>query len=235
MNTHNEYVLTSQGERCLQALLRIWFEFERDLGKVPIVQRLQQGRLSIEDYRKLLLNMRQQVIEGSRWITRCASSMDRDYADVRSEVISHAKEEHRDYEMLEQDYVASGGRLEDIQTARRNIGTEALHAFLMHRASQPNPTDLIGAMWIIEGIGNKMASEWAKSVEQHLGQYSLEEHGNINRFMSYHADNDEAHLNKLYALIDRVCQTEEQQTAIESTARVVARLYIMQLEEVDHA
>jgi len=27
--------LTEQGQHCLQALLRIWFEFERDLGVYP--------------------------------------------------------------------------------------------------------------------------------------------------------------------------------------------------------
>ena len=225
-----EKILTEQGQQCLQMLLRIWFEFERDLGKVPVVQRLQQGRLSAEDYRKLLLNMRQQVIEGSRWISRCASSMDRDYADVRSMVIEHAKDEHLDYQLLEQDYVAAGGVLIDIQQAKRNIGSEALHAFLMYRASKPNPTDLIGAMWIIEGLGNKMAEEWAHCISENLGM-----EGEINRFMRYHADNDASHLEKLYTLIDRVCQTPAQQEAIECTARVVARLYIMQLEEVDNA
>lgn len=221
--------LTEQGQQCLQALLRIWFEFERDLGKVPVVQRLQQRRLSKEDYRQLLLHMRQQVIEGSRWISRCASSMDRDYADVRSMVIQHAKEEHLDYQLLEQDYVAAGGKLSDIQQGSRNIGSEALHGFLMYRASQPNPTDLMGAMWIIEGLGNKMASEWAQCIADSLGM-----DGQINHFMRYHADNDAAHLDTLYHLIDRVCQTPEQQVAIERTARVVARLYRLQLEEVDN-
>ncbi len=221
--------LTEQGQQCLQALLRIWFEFERDLGKVPVVQRLQQRRLSKEDYRQLLLHMRQQVIEGSRWISRCASSIDREFSDVGSMVIQHAKEEHLDYQLLEQDYVAAGGKLSDIQQGSRNIGSEALHGFLMYRASQPNPTDLIGAMWIIEGLGNKMAAEWAQCIADSLGM-----DGQINHFMRYHADNDATHLDTLYRLIDRVCQTPEQQTAIERTARVVARLYRLQLEEVDN-
>lgn len=230
MENDQQPQLSEQGQQCLQALLRIWFEFERDVGKVPIVQRLQQGRLSQDDYRQLLLHLRQQVIEGSRWISRCASSMDRDYADVRSMVIQHAKDEHLDYHLLERDYVAAGGQLQDIEQAQRNVGSEALHGFLMYRASQPNPTDLIGAMWIIEGLGNKMASEWADCIAD--GFLGMD--GKVNRFMRYHAENDEAHLDKLYALLDRVCQTYEQQMAIERTARVVARLYRLQLEEVDH-
>ena len=109
-----EQVLSPQGQQCLQALMRVWFEFERQLGRVPLLQRLDRGQFSKADYCQLLLNWRQQVIEGSRWISRCASSFDRDYSDVRSVIIGHAREEHRDYEMLEQDYVAAGGKLADI-------------------------------------------------------------------------------------------------------------------------
>ncbi len=222
-------VLSEQGQICLQALLRVWFDFERKLGTVPIVQRLEQGRITLLDYRNLLLNMRQQVIEGSRWISRSASSFDRDFADVRSKIIGHAVDEHRDYEMLEQDYVNAGGNLADIQNGQRNIGSEALHGFLMHRATLSNPVDMIGAMWIIEGLGNKMALTWARRVEEAFGTEKQ-----ISRFMSYHGENDEEHLEKLYQIIDRVCQREEHTAAIVQTAKVVARLYLLQLEEVDN-
>jgi len=222
-------ILTEQGQSCLQSLLTIWFDFERGLTKIPIIQRLEQGRLSIEDYRFLLLNMRQQVIEGSRWISRCASSFDRSYSDVRSKVIGHAQAEHRDYEMLEQDFVAVGGNLDEIQNAQRNIGSEALHGFLMYHATQKNPVDLIGAMWIIEGLGNKMASEWAQSIDEIFVGYE-----GITTFMRYHGKNDEAHVEKLYELIDRLCKSDKAQENIERTAKVVARLYLLQLEEIDN-
>ena len=223
-----QHVLSDNGQRCLQGLMRIWFDFERQLGRVPIIARLQRGQFEQQDYQKLLLNLRQQVIEGARWITRTASSFDRDYADVRAIVIGHAQEEHRDYEVLEQDYVAAGGALADIVKAPRNAGSEALHAFLMYRGSQPNPVDMIGAMWIIEGLGHKMASDWAKQVE-----HCLQIDGDYTRFMRYHGDNDDAHLEKLYRLIDRVSHSEQQVEAILRTAKVVGRLYTLQLEEID--
>ena len=225
----SEHILTPQGQQCLQALMRTWFEFERQLGRVPLIQRLERGQFSQADYRQLLLNWRQQVIEGSRWISRCASSFDRDYSDVRSVIIGHAREEHRDYEMLEQDFVAAGGELTAIQQASRNVGTEALHGFLMYRASQTNPTDLIGAMWIIEGLGQKMASSWAEQIDK-----STKSDGSFTRFMRYHGANDDDHMQKLYQLIDRLCQSPEQLSAIVRTARVTARLYCLQLEEVDN-
>ena len=89
----------------LRRLLREWFEFERLLGTVPIVRRLDLGTFTREDYQRLLLNLGLSL-EGSRWISRCASSFDRDHADIRSIILQHAHDEHRDYEVLEQDFVA---------------------------------------------------------------------------------------------------------------------------------
>lgn len=222
-------VLSQLGQSCLQSLLTVWLDFDLSLNKVSIIQRLEQGLLSLEDYQELLLNLRQQVIEGSRWISRCASSFDRHYSDVRSTVISHATEEHRDYLLLEADYVAAGGQLEQIQSAPKNIGTEALHGFLMYRASQPNPIDLIGAMWIIEGLGNKMAVKWSKQIND---QFTFKQ--SVTTFMDYHAENDENHMKELYQLIDRVADSQQNVEDIIRTAKVVAKLYKMQLDEVDN-
>lgn len=226
MNTQANEKLS---QTCLQKLIKVWLEFEQALCKVPVVQRIENGRLSLEDYQLLLLNIRQQVIEGSRWISRSASSFDRNYSDVRSEVISHAFEEHRDYQMLEKDYQSSGGVLEHIRVASRNDGSEALHGFLMYRASQSNPVDMLGAMWIIEGLGQKMATEWADLIEEQLGFDQK-----ITSFMHYHGENDDNHMDKLYGLLETVCNTEQVVENILRTARVVSKLYILQLEEIDN-
>ena len=222
-------ILTALGQETLRGLLRVWFEFERRLSGVEIIGRLQRGTFTMEDYRTLLLNLRPQVIEGSRWITRCASSFDANFADIRSTVIGHAFDEHRDYEMIEHDFAAAGGDVNCLLQQTKNPGSEALHGYLMYRASLPNPTDMLGAMWIIEGLGNKMANEWAGRIEELTGN---RQH---TKFLRYHADNDDAHLQKLYRLLDRLCQTEHDGKAIIMAATVVSRLYVLQLDEIEHA
>ena len=126
-------------QRPLRRLMREWFEFERRLAVVPIVRRLDLGTFTRDDYRSLFLNLRPQVVEGSRWISRCASSFDREHADIRSVILRHAVDEHRDYEILEGDFTACGGDLATLRAQPKNPGSEALHAYLMHRASEPNP------------------------------------------------------------------------------------------------
>ncbi|SMF05647.1 3-oxoacyl-[acyl-carrier-protein] synthase-3 [Alteromonadaceae bacterium Bs31] len=223
-----EKLVHPQAQQCLQQLMRVWFDFERRLNRVPIINRLETGHFTVEDYRELLLNLRQQVIEGSRWISRGASSFDRHFSDVRSIVIAHATEEHKDYTILENDFVAAGGDIKEIIQRERNLGSEALHAFLMYKATQANPISLIGAMWIIEGLGQKMAVNWADRIEQLTKPYN-----NHLNFLRYHGENDDSHMAKLYKLLDRVCQSEKDTRVIVKTARVVARLYAMQLDEID--
>ncbi|MDB2568955.1 iron-containing redox enzyme family protein [Candidatus Poseidonia alphae] len=227
--SNNERDLNPHAQRCLQQLLRVWLGFERDLSTVPLLRRIDLGTYTVDDHLCLLRNLRQQVIEGSRWITRTASSFDRNHAEIRSTIISHAVDEHRDYELLEKDYVASGGNLNDILRMERNVGSEALHGFLMHRSSRPNPVDLLGAMWIIEGLGEKMARSWAERIQDltGLGEDST-------RFMTYHGHNDGDHMERFYEMLDEVCVDEPTVRSIIKTSRVVARLYRLQLEEVEH-
>ncbi|BFM07099.1 iron-containing redox enzyme family protein [Halioxenophilus aromaticivorans] len=222
--------LNPHAQACLRGLMRVWFDFERRLNRIELIKRLETAAFSLEDYQSLLLHLRQQVIEGSRWITRCASSFTRDYADVRSIVIGHANDEHKDYELLEKDYVACGGSLSDIQRGERNPGSDALHGFLMYRASLENPIDLLGAMWMIEGLGDKMATSWAKQIDTALGREL-----NCTRFLRYHAENDHQHLQRFYQMLHRTCTDQLIADRIEKTAIVVGRLYCLQLEEIDEA
>ncbi len=208
-------------------LTQVWAEFEADLNTVPIIDKLNRGKLRLEDYRLILLNLRQQVMEGARWIARAASSITVDAFDLRSTFLGHAHEEHRDFQMLERNYVAVGGRLEDIQCADKNIGSEALSAWMFHRASRENPIDLLGAMFVIEGLGNRMALRWGRACQQQLGLTSDQV-----SFMLYHGENDEDHLAKMWDAFDSDMLTPQVVKDIVKTAKVTARLYRLQLEEI---
>ncbi len=209
----------------LRQLALVWLEFERSLHSVPLIRRLDRGEFTLDDYRALLCNLRPQVVEGARWIARAASNMT-DFR-VRSLLIGHAQDEHRDFQMLERNYVAVGGDLAVIQAAEKNLGSEALSAFIFHRASQDNPVDLVGSMFIIEGLGNRLAAQWAGQIQQTLG-LSREQVS----FMAYHGEHDHAHIDKLDQMFNADWMTEAIAQRIVKTAQVTARLYRLQLEEI---
>jgi len=224
LKTQNSKLSTSS--YLLRELALVWLEFERKLQSVPIIRKLNRGDFMLEDYQALLRNLRPQVVEGARWIARAASNMT-DFR-LRSLFIGHAHDEHRDFQMLERNYVAVGGELRAIVEAEKNVGSEALSAFIFHQASRENPVDLIGSMFIIEGLGNKMAGKWATQIQQTLGLTKDQ-----ISFLGYHAANDESHLGKLDAVINADWMTLELAQRIVKTAQVTARLYLLQLEEID--
>ncbi len=215
--------------RLVLDLALVWADFERLLRATPIVRRIEAGKATLEDYRMLLRNLRQQVMEGARWIARAASNVSVELFPIRSIFISHACDEHRDFQMLERDYCALGGSLDEITGTPKNVGSEALSAFMFHRASQPDPLDLLGAMFVIEGLGRLKAGQWAEALKSQLeladGQVS---------FLQYHGQNDDQHFDRLREVLASGVVTGEVAPRIVKTAKVVARLYALQLEELDH-
>lgn len=214
----------------VRQLTHLWLEFDASMRKVPILERLYGGRFTLADYHALLVNLRQQVIEGSRWIARAASSIEPQFAQLRSTFTTHAGEEHRDYQMLERDYVATGGELETILTAPKNLGSEALHAWMFHRSSQPNPFALLGAMFIIEGLGMAMAGTWSELIAEQLDL----EPSQLS-FLDYHSDNDGDHFARLELALNTVPMDEALAQEIVKTAKVTGRLYRLQLEELGNS
>jgi 3-oxoacyl-[acyl-carrier-protein] synthase III len=208
-------------------LITVWIDFESRLNSIPFIERMNRGKLRIEDYRLLLLNLRQQVVEGARWISRAASNITAENFPLRSVFIGHAKEEHCDFQMLERDFVSVGGTLEEIQTAEKNIGSEALSAWMFERASQQNPLDLLGAMFIIEGLGQRVANKWGNSIREQLNLKAEQV-----SFLLYHGANDENHLAKLEEILASDLINREMVERIIKTAKVTARLYALQLEEL---
>ncbi|UFU06105.1 iron-containing redox enzyme family protein [Ruania halotolerans] len=212
----------------LARLADVWTEFEAQLADVPILRALADGDVSVADYQRLLHNLRQQVVDGSLWIARAASNFDMDHFDLRSAAISHALEEHRDHLLLERDYVAVGGSLEQLRAGRKNIGSQALSGYMFHQASQPNPIGCLGAMFIIEGLGAQKALAWAERFQEVLGLADNQVH-----FMRYHQEADAEHTGTLDAILTSDRIDGPAGDAIVSCARVVARLYVMQLTELD--
>lgn len=210
-------------------LALVWTDFERMLRATPVLRRLEDGTITLEDYKRLLVNLRQQVMEGARWIARAASNVSIELFEFRSMFIQHAGDEHKDYQMIERDYVAVGGALEEILTQPKNVGSEALSSFMFHHASQPDPIDLLGAMFVIEGLGTKKAGEWADKLKQKLGLTDKQV-----SFLRYHGKNDDDHFDRLRATIRSGIIDKKMAERIVKTAKVTARLYALQLEELDN-
>ena len=211
----------------LRKLAVVFADFEQRLEATPLIRKLTRGRFELADYHAFLINLRQQVKDGALWMSRAASNIGEDHLELRSTLMKHAVTEHRDFRLLEQDFVASGGRLEDILSARKNVGSEALSAWMFHEASKPDPFGLLGAMWIIEGLGSIKARPWGLKVKERLGLPD-----DALRFLLYHGDNDVEHMEEFREMLAMVLPDEATAERIVTTAKVTARLYALQIEEI---
>lgn len=215
--------------RAVSELAEVWAGFQRSLASVPVVRRIEDGTATLDDYRRLLLNLRQQVVDGGRWISLAAANFSVELFWLRSAAIRHAADEHRDYQLLERDYAAAGGDPEVMAGTSANIGSCALSAFMFRRAGLPDPVDLLGAMFVIEGLGLRKAAAWADRLSESPGLRDDQ-----LSFLRYHAEGDEEHFRMLTAALRSGLFDEDAVTRIVRTARVTARLYALQLEELDH-
>lgn len=218
---------TETSEWLIRQLAQIWIDFETELLKVPIISKIHEGKISLVDYKLLLLDLRQQVIDGSQWISRAASNIDIDLFELRSAFIKHTATEHKDYQMLERNYVALGEELSTIQAGEKNIGAVALSSFMFQQASKSNPIDLLGSMFIIEGIGKRLAAYWGAMIKDQL---NLKE--SQVSFFTYHGVADENHFHNLEEALNHPAMNIEVAKRIARTAKITARLYKMQLEEL---
>jgi 3-oxoacyl-[acyl-carrier-protein] synthase-3 len=211
----------------LRRLAIVFTAFEGRLEQTPLLRKLTRGRFDLSDYRVFLVNLRQQVKDGALWMSRAASNIDEAHLELRSRLMRHAVTEHRDFRLLEADYVATGAPLADITGAEKNIGSEALSAWMFHEASRPNPFGLLGAMWIIEGLGSIKAQEWGRQVQQRLALPD-----SAVRFLLYHGENDSTHIKEFEEMLALVLPDPGVAQRIVRTAEVTARLYALQIEEI---
>ncbi len=213
----------------MRGLAVVWADMEAALDRVPLIERLNRGALRRADYLAFLRNHRQQVVEGAGWIARAASNIDPVRGTLRTRFLRHALTEHRDFRMLEDNYVAVGGALDDIRAAPKNIGAEALSAWMYHRASRPDPFDLLGAMFVIEGLGAHKAQAWGEAIRDQLGLGD-----DAVSFLLHHGAHDGDHMGEFQAALGEAVTDEATAAAVVKTAKVTARLYVLQLEEIDN-
>jgi hypothetical protein len=211
----------------LRKLAVVFADFEQRLEATPLIRKLTRGRFELADYHAFLINLRQQVKDGALWMSRAASNIGEAHLELRSTLMKHAVTEHRDFRLLEKDFTASGGELQDILSAKKNVGSEALSAWMFHEASKPDPFGLLGAMWIIEGLGSIKAKPWGLKVKERLGLPD-----DALRFLLYHGDNDVEHMEEFREMLAMVLPDEATAERIVTMAKVTARLYALQIEEI---
>ena len=214
----------------LTELAAIWHDYRSRVWRTPLIRQIRERRFAVPDYLNWMEQWVPQVREGSLWMREGAASLSEPYRMLSSLIDVHAGEEQNDFNILFSDYRKAGGTVESIDELRRNPGGEALNAYLHGLAATRDPIGLLGAIYIIEGTGQRIVPALLP-----LLKASLKLPPEAFRFLEYHGHNDEHHLNRWLAAVEMVMAVEGQARAarqIADTARHTAALYLMQFQHI---
>ncbi|MBW4788958.1 beta-ketoacyl-ACP synthase III [Alcaligenes faecalis subsp. faecalis] len=212
----------------LTQLAPIWHGYRSQVWRTPLLRSLHDGSIRMQDYQKWMADWIPQVREGAKWMREACDSLSPAYAPLAELIRLHAGEEQDDFKILFEDYQHAGGTATEIEQLSRNPGGQALNSYLHALAASQDPIGLLGAIYMIEGTGQRIVPALLPLLKSSL---SLEP--NMYRFLHYHGMNDEHHLARWLVAVELALDCDEtgraEQIIIE-TARRTAALYLMQFQ-----
>lgn len=218
-----------QVRNTLLELAEIWHQFRSQIWRTPLVEKINAGQLTHSDYVTWMAHWIPQVRQGSLWMRAAVAHLDEPYQALAELMTEHANDEQFDFNILFEDYRAAGGQTTSIDNLQRNAGGEALNSYMYRKAKSPNPLGLLGGIYIIEGTGQRIVPWLLPLIKQQL---NLPER--CYRFLKYHGENDEHHLERWLMALQFVLEIggETARRDIVRTARDVATLYQLQMEHI---
>lgn len=221
---------SSSGELAslLQELASIWHNYRSRAWRSNLIRKINQKTLTQDDYLRWMEHWIPQVREGSLWMREATANLSAPYDALVALMTQHADEEQFDFNILFNDYKLAGGSVSNIDDFKRNPGGEALNSFLHAYAAQENALGMLGSIYIIEGTGQRIIPALLPMLKA-----QLEIPADSFRFLEYHGENDENHLNRWLQAVKLVMSFDaDVEREIVRTARRTAELYLMQLESV---
>lgn len=219
----------------LSELAAIWHDYRSRAWRTPVIRKLRERRFARADYVQWMRHWVPQVREGSKWMREGAASVRAPYEGLAALIETHAGDEQDDYMILYEDYRKAGGDVADIDLLRRNPGGEALNGYLHALAATPNPLGLLGAIYVIEGTGQRIIPALLPLMKASLMHGDDPLPPDAFRFLEYHGANDEHHLLRWLRAVEIVLEHDGDGAgarAIIDTARRTAELYLMQFQHV---
>ncbi len=211
----------------LTGLANIWHHYRSDVWRSPVINKLVSGRFTQEDYRQWTAQWVPQVREGSKWMREAVQSLTATYAALGELIETHAGEEQNDFMILYQDYLAAGG-IADLDALQRNPGGDALNTYLHALAARPDPVGLLGAIYVIEGTGQRIIPALLPLLRKQVNLPAK-----AFRFLEYHGANDEHHLARWLNAVELTLAINPRAAGLMlQTAKRTAQLYQMQFDHI---
>ena len=215
-------------ERLVRQLARVWIDFETRLHQVPIVAKLESGRFTRDDY-KLLLAEPAPAGRRGRALDRAGRLTDGRRPLPAAQPLHHARA--RGAPRLR----AAGAQLRRASAATSPTSAARRRTSAARRCRPGCSTGRARRTRSICWARCSSSRGWARSWPARWGALIREQLDLADdqvSFLLYHGGNDDRHLDKLEQALDAGAVDDRMVDRIVKTAKVTARLYCLQLEEL---
>ena len=169
--------------------------------------------LSVERYRKLLLELYHIVWHFNPVCGAAASRIDDSHKQIRHFLYGHMQEESGHEEWVSNDLQFIGVSSADIAQHRPTVSTTAWIGYNYWTADRQNPCSVLGMMYALEVIASVYGGPFAESVRESL---MLTDERGVS-FIGSHATMDAEHMGQLRVVVNTVHDDTTQQSIVDST------------------
>jgi hypothetical protein len=188
-------------------------EARRDFETNPVVLDAVAHGMSIERYRKLLLELYHVVWHFNPVCAAAASRVPDAQRQVRYYLYEHMHEESGHEEWVMNDLDAVGVGHDDTRAHKASIHTLALNGYNYWAADRRHPCAVLGMMYALEVIASVYGGTFSSAIRESL---LLEGERGIS-FISSHATMDAEHMATLRQVLNTITDDAAREAVVEST------------------
>jgi pyrroloquinoline quinone (PQQ) biosynthesis protein C len=188
-------------------------EARRDFETNPVVLEAVANGMSLERYRKLLLELYHVVWHFTPVCAAAASRIPDTHRQVRYQLYDHMQEESGHEEWVLNDLDAMGVPPETTRAHRPSVHTLTLTGYNYWAADRRHPCSVLGMMYALEVIASVYGGPFTSAIKESL---LLEGERGIS-FISSHATLDTEHLADLRLVLNTLTDDESRDAVCEST------------------
>ena len=189
-------------------------EARRDFETNPVVLDAVANGMSIERYRKLLLELYHVVWHFNPVCAAAASRIPDAQRQVRYFLYEHMHEESGHEEWVMNDLEAVGVGHADTRGHQPSVHTLALTGYNYFAADRRHPCSVLGMMYTLEVIASVYGGAFSSAIRESL---LLEGDRGVS-FISSHAEMDAEHMIELRKILNTVESEAAREAIVESTA-----------------
>jgi hypothetical protein len=188
-------------------------EARRAFENHPVVLDAVANGMSLERYRKFLLELYQVVWHFNPVSAAAASRIPDTHRQVRYYLYDHMQDESGHEEWVLNDLEAVGVAPDDTRAWRPGVDTLALCGYNYWSADRGNPCSVLGMMYVLEVIASVYAGPFATAIKESL----LLEGERGTSFVASHATMDTVHMASLRTVLNTLNDTASRSAIVEST------------------